>query len=161
MNTKDHALIARALRDARPVSIPASDMRLIPWSSAVNELADALKRENPRTFDAAEFFRTCDAYADAFTEPMREFRAQAAKAQADETLAPEPVVSVRIHERHVGPRPYVAITVVIADLHLYCDLVSNRQIRLAAALARRSGIELDVASELRERVAAALAEAST
>ena len=65
-------------------------------------------------------------------------------------------VCIRIRRASTTARDYVAIQVVIADLHLSCDLVDDRQIGLAKALADDHGIPLDVAPEFEERVARAL-----
>jgi hypothetical protein len=63
---------------------------------------------------------------------------------------------IRIHRAATTSREYDAITVVIADLHLRCDLVCDRQIRLANALAESHGIPLTVDDTLAERVRKAL-----
>ena len=44
-------------------------------------------------------------------------------------------VKVKIQRRATTEREWDAICVVICDLHLSCDLVSDRQIKLAKALA--------------------------
>lgn len=68
----------------------------------------------------------------------------------------ETAMAIRIHRAATSSREYDCITVVISDLHLSCDLVSERQIRLADGLARSHGLELRVDPELRERVEVAL-----
>lgn len=47
----------------------------------------------------------------------------------------EQVKLVRVHRKQTGGREYDAITVVLGDLHLSCDAVNARQIRLAKHLA--------------------------
>jgi hypothetical protein len=69
----------------------------------------------------------------------------------------ERVLKVRIHRAANTARTYDAITVYVADLQLSCDLVNDRQIRLARRLATSHGAALQVAPELEERVRAALA----
>ena len=57
MHRKDYALIADALRRARYAA--ANDVgALVGNSDAALELADALKRDNPR-FDRAKFLAAC------------------------------------------------------------------------------------------------------
>lgn len=59
---------------------------------------------------------------------------------------------VRVHTKEVGTRRYDAITVVVADLHLSCDWVNARQLRLAKRLADNHGADFQVAPELQARV---------
>jgi hypothetical protein len=68
----------------------------------------------------------------------------------------EHVTCVRIHRAANGSREYDAITVHIADLALICDLVNDRQIRLANRLAVSHGAELRVSNDMQERVMQAL-----
>lgn len=64
--------------------------------------------------------------------------------------------AIRIHRQSNTAREYDAIQVVLADLHLSCDLVSDRQISLAKRLADENGMPLEVAPELQARVARVL-----
>jgi hypothetical protein len=68
----------------------------------------------------------------------------------------EAVRQVRIHRRATSAREYDAVSVTLGDLHLYCDLVNDRQIRLAERLARSHSADFQVAPELRARVHTAL-----
>lgn len=68
----------------------------------------------------------------------------------------ELVRSVRIKRQSTMTKSYDAIVVVIADMHLSMDLTSDRDIRLASALARSHGVDMDVTPELQDRVKAAL-----
>lgn len=70
----------------------------------------------------------------------------------------EQAVSVRVHRMATTTREYDAITVCIAGMRLSCDVVSNRDIRLAHRLARSHGAHWMVAPELDERVQSALWE---
>lgn len=65
--------------------------------------------------------------------------------------------AVKVGRVAVGQREFDAIVVQISDLRLSCDLVNDRQLRLAAQLARSHGVELDVSVDLKARVAHALA----
>lgn len=76
---------------------------------------------------------------------------QAAKLHAQIKAA-----SVRIYTASNTARTYPAIQVVIADLHLQCDLVDDRQISLAKRLADDHGVLLEVAPEFQARVSKAL-----
>lgn len=67
---------------------------------------------------------------------------------------------VRVHTKEVGSRRYDAITVVVADLHLSCDWVNTRQLRLAKRLADSHGADFQVAPELQGRVDRELAAAA-
>lgn len=69
-------------------------------------------------------------------------------------------VQVRIHRRQVGEREYDAITVLIADLNLSCDLVCDRQIRLAHELAIQHQATFMYDDANAERVKTALAARS-
>lgn len=60
----------------------------------------------------------------------------------------EAVKMVRVHRKATAVREYDAITVCIGDLHLSCDLVSERQFALARRLAEDQGCEFVVAPEL-------------
>lgn len=44
-------------------------------------------------------------------------------------------VQVKIQRRATTAREYDAVTVIIGDLHLSCDLTNDREIRLAKKLA--------------------------
>ena len=59
---------------------------------------------------------------------------------------------VRVHTKETGMRSYDAITVVVADLHLSCNWVNARQLRLAKRLAESHGAQFQVAPELQGRV---------
>lgn len=50
------------------------------------------------------------------------------------------VTSVRVHRAHTTSRSYDAITVVIGDLHLRCDVTCARDIRMAKRLAEENGV---------------------
>ena len=65
-------------------------------------------------------------------------------------------VTVRVERRVTAVREYDAITVVIGDLHLSCDLMCDRQIKLAKKLAddHQAAFLFDDANA--ERVRAAL-----
>lgn len=69
------------------------------------------------------------------------------------------VTAIRIERAETATRQYDCITVVIGDLHLRCDLMDDRQIRLAQRLADSHGVALHVGPGLGGRVAAALEEA--
>lgn len=45
------------------------------------------------------------------------------------------IVSVKVHSVQTGERIYDAISIVVGDLHLRCDAVDDRSIRLAKRLA--------------------------
>lgn len=64
----------------------------------------------------------------------------------------ERATCVRIRKAANSSREYDTLTVRIADLTLSCDLVNDRQIRLANRLAVSHGAELRVSDELQERV---------
>ena len=64
---------------------------------------------------------------------------------------------VKIGRRQTGAREYDAITVCIGDLHLRCDLVCDRDIRLARELANQHGAWFMFDDANAERVKAALA----
>jgi hypothetical protein len=49
------------------------------------------------------------------------------------------VTSVKVHRRATTTREYDAITVVIGDLHLSCDVRGSRDIRMAKRLADEAG----------------------
>lgn len=66
------------------------------------------------------------------------------------------VACVRIYTASNTARTYPAIQVVLADLHLQCDLVDDRQISLAKRLADDHGVLLEVAPEFQDRVSKAL-----
>lgn len=70
---------------------------------------------------------------------------------------PELAKSVKVGRMAVGRREFDAIELQISDLCLSCDLVNDRQLRLAAQLARSHGVEFDVLDDLKARVAHALA----
>lgn len=74
------------------------------------------------------------------------------------TSAPEQATKVSLHQstNKAGVK-YDEITVVIADLHLHCDAVNDRQIRLAKKLADTHGCMFYVATEVADRVDRALA----
>lgn len=54
-------------------------------------------------------------------------------------------------------KTFPSILLVTHDLHFHADLVNDRQIRLAAALANENHLELQVHPDLLERVNHALA----
>lgn len=62
---------------------------------------------------------------------------------------------VQIHRRQVGAREFDGITVHIADLRLSCDLLDDRQIRLAHELAtqHQAFFMYDDANEARVKAA--------
>jgi len=60
----------------------------------------------------------------------------------------EQIKSVLIHTASTTTREYDAIRFVIADLHLSCDLVSDRQIRIAKKLAEQHGATFTVSGEI-------------
>jgi hypothetical protein len=64
---------------------------------------------------------------------------------------------VKISRRQVGQREFDCITVNIGDLHLRCDLVCDRDIRLARELANQHGAWFMFDDYNAERVKAALA----
>ena len=66
------------------------------------------------------------------------------------------VTSIRLVERSTMARTYDAIELVIGDLHVRCDLVCDRDIRLARRIADSHGAHWYVAPHLQERVARAL-----
>lgn len=68
----------------------------------------------------------------------------------------EAVSMVRIGRCGTSGGDYDCIEVTLADLHLRCDLVNDRQIRLAKRLALDHGAAFVVAPDFRERVEAAL-----
>lgn len=70
----------------------------------------------------------------------------------------ERAVQVRISRRQVGQREFDGITVVISDLHLNCDLRSDRDIRLAHRLAENHQAAFIYDPVNAERVRKALAE---
>lgn len=49
------------------------------------------------------------------------------------------ITSVKVHLRATTSREYFAITVVIGDLHLSCDVTCSRDIKLAKRLAEENG----------------------
>ena len=63
---------------------------------------------------------------------------------------------VRIQRRATASREYDAITVVIGDLHLRCDAVDDRSIRLARRLADAHGATFMYDDATAERVRSAL-----
>jgi hypothetical protein len=63
---------------------------------------------------------------------------------------------VQLHSRRGARGAYDAITVRIGGLSLRCDLVNDRQLRLASLLAQSHGCELGVEPQYRERVSRAL-----
>lgn len=63
---------------------------------------------------------------------------------------------VQIHRRQVGVREFDGITVYIADLRLSCDLMNDRQIRLAHELATQHQAFFMYDDVNAERVKAAL-----
>ncbi len=63
---------------------------------------------------------------------------------------------VRLHRKATTTREYDAITVCIGDLKLSCDVVDDRQIRIAALLADSHQCPFQVAPELTERAETAL-----
>jgi hypothetical protein len=67
-----------------------------------------------------------------------------------------PVESVQLHSLRGARGPYDAITVRIGGLSLRCDLVNDRQLRLASILAQSYGCELGIEPQYRERVSRAL-----
>lgn len=52
------------------------------------------------------------------------------------------ITKIEIRKNSTQSREYLAINLVIADLHMSCDLVDARQIILAKRLAESSGIDL-------------------
>ena len=64
-------------------------------------------------------------------------------------------VQVKIHRRATTAREYDAITVVIGDLRLSCDLTSDREIRMAKKLAddHQADFIVDEANAARVRTA--------
>lgn len=75
---------------------------------------------------------------------------------ADPTEAPETAVRVSFQRTEGRAGMYDRIVVAIADLSLSCDLVNDRQIRLAHRLAFTHGADVVIDDELRERVTTAL-----
>jgi hypothetical protein len=73
---------------------------------------------------------------------------------------PERAVRVRIHGVQTSVHTYDAITVVIADLHLHADLVSDQQIGLAKSLAESHGASFEVSEDLKLRVEVALRQST-
>lgn len=67
----------------------------------------------------------------------------------------ERIKTVRLHRKATASREYDAITVSIGDLFLSCDLVNDRQIRLAKLLAASHGADFSVCDALEERAAKA------
>lgn len=63
---------------------------------------------------------------------------------------------IQITRSHTTFRSYDAIRLHIGGLHFSQDIVSSRDIRLAARLAKENGTDLQVSPDLRERVDAAL-----
>ena len=63
---------------------------------------------------------------------------------------------VKVHRVATSSREYDAITVVIGDLHLRCDAVDDRIIRLARKLADAHGAVFMCDDENADRVRAAL-----
>ena len=49
------------------------------------------------------------------------------------------ITSVKVHRRATTSREYDAITVVIGDLHLHCDVSGSRDIRMAKRIADEAG----------------------
>jgi hypothetical protein len=68
----------------------------------------------------------------------------------------EQVKAVRVQRTQTGTREYNAITVVLADLHLSCDVVNARQLRLAKHLADSHGAAFMVDPLLQAQVYQAL-----
>ena len=68
----------------------------------------------------------------------------------------EQVKAVRVQRTQTGTREYNAITVVLADLHLSCDVVNARQLRLAKHLAASHGAAFMVDPLLQAQVDRAL-----
>ena len=65
-------------------------------------------------------------------------------------------VSVRVARRATTAREYDAITVVIGDLRLSCDLTSDREIRMAKKLADEHQADFIFDDANAERVKTAL-----
>jgi len=78
------------------------------------------------------------------------------RADSESPDDPERVGHVRIHNLATSTRTYAAVTIVIADLHLSADLVSDRQIRLAKTISESHGASFVVSDMLKDRVDAAL-----
>lgn len=74
------------------------------------------------------------------------------------SATPEAITAVQVKFQRTEGRAglYDRIVVVIADLHLSCDLVNDRQIRLAHRLATTHGADVVIDTVLTERVSAAL-----
>ena len=68
--------------------------------------------------------------------------------------APEMARAVSIRNTtNAAGKPYTEVRVCMADLHLTCDLVNDRQIRLVDSLARSHGVSLDCDEANAARVA--------
>lgn len=62
MTRKDYVLIARALKDARSITVDrnGNSRSSTEWLAAVTSVSDALMRDNSR-FDSARFLDACGA----------------------------------------------------------------------------------------------------
>lgn len=67
------------------------------------------------------------------------------------------VSSVKIKTNSTTTRTYPAIQIVLADISFSCDLISDRQIRLAKRIADDHGVALECYEpELNSRIISAL-----
>lgn len=67
-------------------------------------------------------------------------------------VAPEAVHRLQLTFVDFGKGPVAQFRLSLCDMHFFCDLTNNRQIRLASALARSHGIEMEIHPGLKDRV---------
>lgn len=137
-----------------------------PWYSTRESLLShevlnraELEAQLPHHGSLRRFVEQHPGYLDEIVEAI-ETRARGMSVHTGDSQ-PAPVSLVQVHSVSGARGPYDAITVVMNSLVLRCDLVNDRQLRLASTLSRSYGREPVVDPHLHEQMAHALERRAT